>query len=64
LGVYITGKDKRVSPLPYRKNQNLDFVSPGFRGKRVDSQVIRQKILNISYSVGKRWGFPRVLCIT
>ncbi len=41
------------------RSNSLDFVSPEFGVHRVDSQEIRHKILNISYSDWKKLGFSK-----
>ncbi|MFZ2497878.1 CRISPR-associated protein Cas1 [Methanosarcina sp.] len=41
------------------KSKELDFVSPEFGVKRVDSHEIRQKILSISYVDWKKLGFSK-----
>ncbi|MGB9926798.1 MAG: CRISPR-associated protein Cas1 [Methanosarcina sp.] len=41
------------------KSKELDFVSPEFGVKRVDSHEIRKKFLNISYSDWKKLGFSK-----
>ncbi|MDD4250397.1 MAG: CRISPR-associated endonuclease Cas1, partial [Methanosarcina sp.] len=42
----------------YGQKRKPDFSSE-FRGQRVDSQEIRQKILSISYSDWKKLGFSK-----
>ncbi|KKG10287.1 CRISPR-associated endonuclease Cas1 [Methanosarcina sp. 2.H.A.1B.4] len=41
------------------KKEKLDFVKPEYEIERIDSQEIRQKILNISYVDWKKLGFSK-----
>jgi CRISPR-associated protein Cas1 len=41
------------------KKDKLDFVKPEHESERIDSQEIRQKILNISYVDWKKLGFSK-----
>jgi CRISPR-associated protein Cas1 len=52
LAFYLTGKRK-----------NLEFANPIYKVERDDSEELRQKVLDMSYSEWGRWDFSRVLCI-
>ncbi|KKG10935.1 CRISPR-associated endonuclease Cas1 [Methanosarcina sp. 2.H.A.1B.4] len=41
------------------KKEKMDFVKPEYEIERIDSQEIRQKILNISYVDWKKLGFSK-----
>ena len=44
--------------------KGIDFTKPILKMERVDSQDLREKILNLSYANGKIWDSVKVLFIT
>jgi CRISPR-associated protein Cas1 len=48
LAFYLTGRRK-----------NLEFVNPVYKIERDDSEELRQKILDVSYSEWKKMGFSK-----
>ena len=52
-------KVRELSHYLTSKKEKLDFVKPEYEIERIDSQEIRQKILNISYVDWKKLGFSK-----
>ncbi|WP_292372616.1 CRISPR-associated endonuclease Cas1 [Methanosarcina sp. UBA411] len=52
-------KTRELSHYLTEKSKKLEFVNPEFGVFRVDSQELRQKILNISYVDWKKLGFSK-----
>ncbi|PQV41985.1 hypothetical protein B0H22_11225 [Methanohalophilus euhalobius] len=48
LAFYLTGRRK-----------NLDFINPVYKVERDDSEELRQKIIDISFSEWKKMGFSK-----
>jgi CRISPR-associated protein Cas1 len=58
-GSVLLLKTRELSHYLTEKTKKLEFVNPEFGVFRVDSQEIRQKILNISYVDWKKLGFSK-----
>jgi CRISPR-associated protein Cas1 len=58
-GYVIFLKVRELAHYLTSKKEKLDFVKPEYEIERIDSQEIRQKILNISYVDWKKLGFSK-----
>jgi CRISPR-associated protein Cas1 len=58
-GLLLLLKARELAHNLTGKSKELDFASPEFGGKRVNSHEIRQKILSISYAAWKKLGFSK-----
>ena len=58
-GNIIQIKTQELSNYLVGKKKDLDFSSPKVKLERVDSQDLREKILNLSYTKWKEMGFSK-----
>lgn len=52
-------KTRELAQYLVGKRKSLDFSKPVYAVERQDSEVIREKILSISYSEWKKMGFSK-----
>jgi CRISPR-associated protein Cas1 len=57
-------KTRELAQSLVEKKKDIDFCKPAYNVERQDSEDIRQKILNISYTDGKIWDSLKGHCIT